>query len=730
MRKFIVLISSFFLFSSSILNAHNVKDYTQFVNPFIGTGGHGHTFPGACVPNGLVQLSPTTDSEGWDWASGYHMKDDKIMGFSHTHLSGTGVGDLGNLLLMPRVSNIITLPGTKEKPYNRASQRFNKETEKASVGYYSVMLKESGVKVELTATAHCGMHAYTFPATDSAQIFIDPMSEISDHAAYAKLKIENDSTITGKSISFGWFAPFQQVYYVMVFSRKFDYYQLSTWDINWMATMRSSNLLNGGVYFRTSENEKILVKVGISTVSVENAQENLKKEMPNFHFDNVVQQAKQAWNKVLSTIEVEGGETEKEIFYTGMYHAYIQPNNIADINGQYRNLESNVATSSTGNYYSTFSLWDTYRAAHPLYTLLTPTLASDMIKSMIVHHELQGFLPIWTLWGAENYCMIGNHAIPVIEDAYFKGLIEEDWIERAYKAIYETSVHTHQSSSWDVLEKYGYFPYDVQGQESVSRTLETCFDDGCVASMSKALGKKLDYEQFAKRATNYLHLFDASTGFFRAKKSDGTWMPNFNPLDTRHSHGYTEANAWQYLWSVQHNIPDLVRLLGGKKGFEMKLDSLFNQASTNDGHVSDVSGLIGQYAHGNEPSHHVAYLYNYAGRYDKTQRIIRRISTEMYKTTPDGYAGNEDCGQMSAWYIFSALGFYPVNPASATYDLGVPLFKSAKVNLPNGKTFSITTNFTTENDIAKSVWLNGKKLNRLTITHQEIVAGGELKFTK
>jgi len=711
------------------VSAQQPKEYTQYVNPFIGTGGHGHTFPGACVPNGLVQMSPITQVEGWDWVSGYHYSDSTVMGFSHTHLSGTGCGDLGNLMLMPRLGSVISQPGTKEKPFPSYRQHFSKKNEKASVGYYSLMLQESGVKVELTATAHCGMHAYTFPASDSAQLFIDPMTEIGDHAAFAKLKIENDSTITGKSISFGWFAPFQQVYYVMIFSKKFDYYQLAIdHNINWMATMRASDKLTGSVFYRTHANEKVFVKVGISTVSVENARENLSAEIPDFDFARVVNKAKQDWKKVLSAVEVEGSLADKEIFYTAMYHAYIQPDNIADVNGQYRNVESNVASSPTGNYYSTFSLWDTYRAAHPLYTLLTPNLASDMIKTMIIHHEQQGFLPIWTLWGAENYCMIGNHAIPVVVDAYNKGLIEKNWIERAYKAIYKTSTINHQFSDWSIYTKYGYLPYNIENSQSVSKTLETCFDDWCVAEMAKSLGKKSDYEQFAKRSAYYQNLFDTATGFFRAKHSDGNWMPDFNPLDTRHAHGYTEANAWQYLWSVQHNIPDLVRLLGGKKAFETKLDSLFNQSSKSDGYISDVSGLIGQYAHGNEPSHHVAYLYNYAGKYDKTQEILQNVYKEMYHNAPDGYSGNEDCGQMSSWYIFSSLGFYPVNPASGIYDLGVPVFKNAKINLPNGKTFTIISNLTEKNKIAKSVWLNGKKLDKLTISHSDIVNGGELRF--
>jgi predicted alpha-1,2-mannosidase len=658
------------------------------------------------------------------------------MGFSHTHLNGTGCPDLGDILVMPRIGKLITNTGTKEKPFPSMRSHIRFETQKASPGYYSVFLDDFGIKAEVTTTEHCGYHRYTFPQSDSAHIVVVPSVGVSldgDNTGWSEVKIVNDSTIEGYRESFGW-VPNQKVYFVMRFSKSFENFETSFWgNPNWgrlisFGNWQKNGSVFGSVHFKTKKDEVVDVRVGISAVSVNNAYQNLNVEIPTWGFENVVAAAKQKWNDVLSKIEIEATPVQKEIFYTGIYHAYIQPNNIADVNGEYPTPNSKIDKSDSGKYYSTFSLWDTYRAAHPLYSLLTPELNTDFVKSMIQHFEHTGLLPIWTLWGKENYCMIGNHAIPVIVDAYFKGLLDKEWTERAYKAIVATSVNSSLFSNWEVYNKHGYFPHDIVTGESVSKTLEVSFDDWCVASMAKALGKDTDYEQFAKRANYYQNLFDASTGFFRAKNSTGNWRANFNPLEVSYAQGFTEANAWQYLWYVPQDVPKLIELLGGQKKFVQKLDSLFSLSVPIVGHQADVTGLIGQYAHGNEPSHHIAYLYNYAGRYDKTQQIIRQIIETQYSNQPDGLSGNEDCGQMSAWYIFSSLGFYPVNPASGVYDIGVPIVKNATIRLDNGKVFTIKNNLKNEKALVKSVWLNGKLLKDRFISHKQITEGGELVF--
>ncbi len=709
------------------------QDNARFVNPFIGTGGHGHTFPGACTPFGMVQLSPDTDVEGWDRVGGYHFTDTTIMGFSHTHLSGTGVGDMGDILVMATTGPLILKRGTMKNHWPSFRSRFSHNEEAARPGYYSVMLKDYNIKAEMTATAHCGFHKYTFPATDSAHIIVDVSAGIpltKDLTAWLYLKAENDSTLSGYRLSFGW-VPHQYVYFVMVFSKKFKRIQMTgnTDSPGWGVREREGKWFIASVDFKTRANEPVYVKTGISAVSIESARKNLISEIPRWDFNRTVNESYQEWNKELNKISISATLKEKEIFYTGLYHTMIAPNNIADLDGYYRGVDSQTARSATGKYYSTLSLWDTYRAAHPLYTLLHPQTDAAIVHSMIIHHRRQGFLPIWTLWGAENYCMIGNHSIPVIVDAYFKNLLPDSLVADAYRAVRETSVNPHRGSDWLVYEKYGFHPADLYDRESVSKTLEICYNDWCVAQMARTLGYTGDYTYFMNRARFYRNLYDPLTGFFRAKNSDSVWAAGFNPLNIRAVMGYTEANAWQYLWYVPHDIDDLIKLMDGKNSFAARLDTLFSMSSRVDGHVSDVTGFIGQYVHGNEPSHHIAYLYNYAGRPWKTQAMVARIRNEMYNNTPDGYAGNEDCGQMSAWYIFSSLGFYPVNPANGIYDIGTPLFKSAVLRLDNGKTFTVKAyGISSEKIYIRSATLNGKPLLNPVISHSQIVAGGELLF--
>ena len=721
MRQF----AFFLLFFTTIVYSQQNKNLTKFVNPFIGTGGHGHTFPNACRPFGNVQMGPVTDMKGWDRVSGYHYSDSTILGFSHTRLSGTGCADLSDILFMPRIGKFTTQQGTNSQPFPSWRSRFSHKDESAAPGYYSVLLKDYGIKAEFTASNHCAIHRYTFPANDSSSIIISPSVGF-DTTPLNNLKVENDSTISGIRFSFGW-VPFQKVFFVAHFSKPFFTYQMTSNNRpNWKQREREDKSIIGSVYFKTKENEQITVKVGISAVSLSGANNNLDKEIGNNSFETTRAEAESAWNDELNKIQIEADTKTKEIFYTGMYHAFIQPNNIADIDGKYRGADFEIATSKTGKYYSTLSLWDTYRALHPLYSIIQPKVNGEIIQSMIEHQQMKGFLPIWTLWGAENYCMIANHAIPVIADAILKGSKGFDF-DQAYSAIKSSSTLSHTGSNWELYNKYGYYPTDFIASESVSKTLEVSFDDWCVAQVAKKLGKDLDYNFFINRSKAYQKLYDTESGFFRAKDSKGKWMTPFNPINILHSHGYTEGNAWQYYWSVQHDIPGLIALSGGKIKFEEKLDSLFSMSPKIEGDVSDVSGLIGQYAHGNEPSHHLAYLYNYAGQARKTQKMLTRIMAEMYRNEPDGLSGNEDCGQMSAWYIFTALGFYPVNPASGVFDIGRPFIQEAKLNLENGKTFLISVKNTSDKNIfVKKILLNNVPITNYKLNYSDIMNGGTM----
>ena len=708
-------------------------DLTQYVNPFIGTGGNGHTFPNACLPFGMVQMGPVTNNVGWDWVSGYHYSDSTIMGFSHTRLSGTGIGDLSDWLFMPRIGKFTLSWGSNEKPFPSWRSRFSHADEAASPGYYSVLLKDPKIKAEFTATEHCAVHRYTFPANDSAHIIIAPSVAIGTYIGsmasipWSSMKWENDSTISGFRISFGW-VPFRRVYFVAQFSKPFFTYQLTSNNRpGWRLREKEHNFLMGSVYFKTKEQEQITVKVGISAVCLNNARANLRAESDGKSFEEVRTSAVVAWNKELNKIQIQADDKTKQIFYSAMYHAFIQPNNVADVDGRYRGADFEIATSKTGKYYSTLSLWDTFRGAHPLYSIIQPKVNADIIQSMITSQKVAGVLPIWTLWGAENFCMIGNPAIPVMANAILTDVKGFDYQE-AYTAMKATSTTNHKGSEWDIYDKFGYLPKDLVG-ESVSKTLEICFDDWCVAQVAQKLGKTADYEFFLKRSQSYRQLYNSTSGFFQPKDQQGNWVTPFSPIDARYSNSFTEANAWQYRWSVQHDIPALVELTGGKVKFGAKLDSLFTMSSEIIGGQRDISGLIGQYAHGNEPSHHIAYLYNYAGQPAKTQKYLTRIMSEMYSNQPDGYAGNEDCGQMSSWYILTTLGFYPVNPANGVFDIGRPFVKEAKLNLDNGKIFTIkANNLSDKNVLVKKVSLNGKEMKDYKLNFKEIMDGGTLVF--
>lgn len=697
-------------------------DYTQYVDPFIGAADNGHTFPGACRPFGMIQTSPVTGAVGWRYCSEYMYADSIIWGFTQTHLNGTGCMDLGDILVMP-------FTGERHRTWDAYRSSFSKTSENATPGYYTVTLDQAKVKAELTATTHAALHRYTYEQADSASILIDlqhgpAWNEKQYHSQVNSCEVnwENDSTLTGHVNNKVWVD--QDYYFVMQFSRPvIDHFELP------MAETEKGKRLVAS--FNIQPGEEVLMKVALSTTGVEGAKANMAAEVPGWDFEGIRTAAKADWNSYLSRIEVEGTDEEKTNFYTSFYHALIQPNEISDVDGRYRNAADSVVNATGGKFYSTFSLWDTYRAAHPFYTLMVPERVDGFINSLVDQAEVQGYLPIWGLWGKENFCMVANHGVSVVAEAYAKGFRGFD-AERAFNAIKQTQTVSHPlKSNWENYMKYGYFPTDLTEAESVSSTLESVYDDYAAADMAKRMGKTEDAAYFARRADFYKNLFDSSTQFMRPKKSDGTWKSPFNPSQIGHAESvggdYTEGNAWQYTWHVQHDVPGLIALFGGEEPFLNKLDSLFTlKLETTQ---ADVTGLIGQYAHGNEPSHHVTYLYALAGRPERTQELIREIFDTQYSPKPNGLCGNDDCGQMSAWYMFSAMGFYPVNPVSGEYVFGAPQLPEFVLHLADGKTFTIKAEGLSEaNKYVKSITLNGEPYTKNFISHADIVKGGTLVF--
>lgn len=697
-------------------------DYTQYVDPFIGAADNGHTFPGACRPFGMIQTSPVTGAVGWRYCSEYMYADSIIWGFTQTHLNGTGCMDLGDILVMP-------FTGERHRTWDAYRSSFSKTSENATPGYYTVTLDQAKVKAELTATTHAALHRYTYEQADSASILIDlqhgpAWNEKQYHSQVNSCEVnwENDSTLTGHVNNKVWVD--QDYYFVMQFSRPvIDHFELP------MAETEKGKRLVAS--FNIQPGEEVLMKVALSTTGVEGAKANMAAEVPGWDFEGIRTAAKADWNSYLSRIEVEGTDEEKTNFYTSFYHALIQPNEISDVDGRYRNAADSVVNATGGKFYSTFSLWDTYRAAHPFYTLMVSERVDGFINSLVDQAEVQGYLPIWGLWGKENFCMVANHGVSVVAEAYAKGFRGFD-AERAFNAIKQTQTVSHPlKSNWENYMKYGYFPTDLTEAESVSSTLESVYDDYAAADMAKRMGKTEDAAYFARRADFYKNLFDSSTQFMRPKKSDGTWKSPFNPSQIGHAESvggdYTEGNAWQYTWHVQHDVPGLIALFGGEEPFLNKLDSLFTlKLETTQ---ADVTGLIGQYAHGNEPSHHVTYLYALAGRPERTQELIREIFDTQYSPKPNGLCGNDDCGQMSAWYMFSAMGFYPVNPVSGEYVFGAPQLPEFVLHLADGKTFTIKAEGLSEaNKYIKSITLNGEPYTKNFISHADIVKGGTLVY--
>ena len=714
------------VFLSAALMAPAGK-FTSYVNPFIGTGAvegslSGNNYPGATVPFGMVQLSPDThQAPDWYNASGYDYNDSVIHCFSHTRLSGTGASDLIDIALIPTTGSAT-------------SSRFSHHDEAASPGFYRVRLADEDIDAELTATTHVGVHRYTYPQEAQRNIILDL-----DHSAnkgswnrrvvQSQIRRTGPSRIEGYRVITGW-AKLRKIYFVADFSEDITDLELTDGD----TPRRGASVVNGcalkaRIGFGPA-NRPVTVKVALSGVSAANAAMNMEAEAPHFDFDRYAADADARWDKELGRIEATGDPEKLTTFYTALYHTMIQPNTFSDVNGEYMTPVYTVGRVPEGDtQYTTFSLWDTYRGAHPLYSLLMPQLNASFVNSMLRHYKDYGYLPVWHLWGQDNYCMIGNHAIPVIADAVLRDIPGIDY-NLAYEAVRNSSLQPHLNSPFDVWEHYGYMPETLQSQ-SVSITLEMAYDDWCVARMARKLGHEADYERFSRRAQFFRNLHDSSTGFFRAKDEHGNWTEPFDPLKFGANGGYpfTEGNAWQYYWYVPHDIPALITLTGGKKAFERKLDDFFSITDTSGVKNDNISGCIGQYAHGNEPSHHVAYLYNDAGAPAKAQAMIARIMDEMYNNTSSGYAGNDDCGEMSAWYVFSALGFYPVNPASGEYSLGTPLFDSCTLHLPEGRTFTITASRkSTDRHLVKSVQLNGKRVDGHTVTYADIMNGGHLHF--
>ena len=717
-NTFIYAAIAFFVCSSCTSGKYSPVDY---VDPFIGTGFHGHTYPGATVPFGAVQLSPDTRAGNWDACAGYHYDDTTLKGFSHTHLSGTGCIDLGDILFRPTTLKPDLTAESICRPAN-----FSHKDERASAGYYSVILKDEGIKAELTATTHTGMHRYTFPSGKPVTIIVDLAHLLDNEYIYeAELERTTSNEIVGMRRTRGW-TDNQYVYFAAQFSEPFQTVEfVQDKKIVSAETKQVGTDLQAILTFADKDGEPIIAKVGLSLVSVDNARKNLAEEVKDFNFDAVCAAARNDWEQALSSITVEGGGTDDlKNFYTAIYHAMVVPNVVSDVNGEYRRHNMQIGQLPKGKMqYSTFSLWDTFRAWNPLMTLIDTALVNNMVNSYLDIYDASGELPIWPLSAAETGTMIGYHSVSVIADAYLKGIRGFD-AEKALDAMKVSSEKNKKGADYYI--KYGFIPSNIK-KESISCLLEFAYDDWCIARMAQEMGKEDVYRKYIERSQNYINVFDGSTKFFRGKRMDGNWETSFNPFEVGRS--YTEATAWQYRFSVPYDVNGMVQLFGGKEKFITALDSIFIADPNVHGDLADITGLIGQYAHGNEPSHHIAYLYDYVGQPWKTQEWTRRLLDEMYQPTPEGIIGNEDCGQMSAWYILSAMGFYPVCPGTDQYVLGAPYLPYMKVRLENGKTFEVKADKVSDkNRYVKAVRLNGKPYTKGYITQDDIMNGGTLTF--
>ena len=739
-----------------------------YVNPFIGTQEMGHTFPGACVPFGFVQLSPDTDTIPYEkdgkynpgvyrYCAGYQYLDKTIVGFSHTHFNGTGHSDLGDFLIMPTVGKLKLNPGTADHPETGYRSRFRKSTEKASPGYYRVHLDDPDVEAELTATARAGFHQYTFPKSDSAHIILDMLHGIYNYdgkVLWACVQVHNDTLITGYRITRGW-ARTRYIYFALSFSKPFISYgfrndEQLVYKGFWRRFNQQENFpemagkkIRAHFDFTTSQGEQVKIKIGLSAVSMQGALKNLQEEIPGWDFEKTRAGALATWEKELNRIKIEASDDRKINFYTAFYHVLQSPVVYNDIDGQYRGIDQEIHQGSGFTNYSIFSLWDTYRAEHPLLTLLYPAMTSDIVNSFLAHFDQspEHMLPVWSHHGNENWCMIGYHSVAVIADAYVKGIRGFD-AGKAFGACVTTASNKLYDGIADYM-KYGYVP-DEKSPNSASVTLEYAYDDYTVAQFARAIINSTDASDqvkqvaedklplFRERSMNYRNIFDPSTGFIRAKKADGTWKTPFDPLRTL-GQGFIEGNSWNYSFFVPHDVSHYIGMMGGEKPFIRRIDSLFTMYLDDKyfNETEDVTraGLIGNYVHGNEPSHHVAYLYDWTDKPWKTQERIHEIVKTMYLNKPDGLCGNDDCGQMSAWYIFSVLGFYPVCPGTTQYAIGAPGINSATISLPGGKTLVVRAKGLSEkNTYIRSMTLNGKPLTTMFLEHADLVVGGELIF--
>ncbi|MGC4128403.1 MAG: GH92 family glycosyl hydrolase [Bergeyella sp.] len=745
------------LHSSLFFYSQEKKNLTKYVNPFIGTEKMGHTFPGATVPFGAVQLSPETDTLSYElngkynpdvykYCAGYRYEDKTIVGFSHTHFSGTGHSDLGDFLIMPTVGELKLNPGTAQNPESGFRSRFSHQNEKAEPGYYKVKLDDYNVLAELTATTRVGFHQYTFPKSEDAHIILDLMSGIynyDDKNVWTYIRVVNDRLITGYRQTNGW-ARTRTVYFAMEFSKPFKKYGQKNFEGKqvyrgfWRKWNQEDNFpeiagkkIRMHFDFDTEENEKIQIKFAISPVSQANALANLQSETPDWNFDTIKNLAQQNWNKELNKIQIEAPENDKINFYTALYHTFINPTVYMDGNNEYKGLDQNIHKAEDFTNYTTFSLWDTYRALHPFFNIIQPKRNDDMVKSMMAHYNQFSLkmLPIWSHYANENWCMTGYHSVAVVSDAIVKGVYSGN-PEEALKACIETSNKRKYEGIGDYIDK-GYIPAEKNGT-SVSNTLEYAYDDWAIAQIAKKLGKTDIYNEYMKRSENWKNVFDSSIGFMRPRLENGTFKKEFDLLET-HGQGFIEGNSWNFSFFVPHNPEELMKMMGGKKKFSEKLDELFTMHLPDKffADTEDITreGIIGGYVHGNEPAHHVAYLYNFAEQPWKTQAQIRHILEMQYKPAPDGLGGNDDCGQMSAWYMFSSMGFYPIAPGSDEYAIGSPLVHNAVLHLENGKTFEIEAKNQSEKNVyVEKVLLNGKEIKNFTLKHSDIMNGGKLTF--
>jgi predicted alpha-1,2-mannosidase len=723
--------STFFIL---LLLAHAVNGYTQkptaYVNPLIGAGGHGHVFLGASVPFGAIQVGPSNIYKGWDWCSGYHYSDSIIIGFPQTHLSGTGGSDLGDVLVMPFTGNIKTDKGLQENHRLGYSSLFSHTTEKVRPGYYSVVLDDYKIGVELTATERVAFHQYRFPDDNKeAHIIIDLKEGINDKPTDTYIKLLNDTTIVGYRFSKGW-ANNQQLFFAAVLSQPVKHFDVYTND-TLLSTVSGTALNIKGVLTFKHNPGLVKLKVAISPVSEENALMNIAAEIPNWNFNEIMQLADDKWNQELGKIDVETDNlTDKRIFYTAMYHTMIDPALFNDHNKDYRGTDKKVYRNASFTNYTIFSLWDTYRALHPLYTIIQQEKVNDMVNSMLAIYEQQGRLPIWHLMGCESNLMPGISGVQVVAEAYLKGFKGFD-TTLAYEAVKKSMLNHDSYRGLGDLKTLHYIPFQ-RTRESVARTMEYGISDGSIALMAKHLNEKNDFSLFTERSRYYKNYFDPSTRFFRGRDSLGNWNPLLDPWKTSRPYinDYCEGNVWEYTWLAPQDVEGVIALLGGTKAFAKRLDYFFNTPLPKDPNAPpDIAGLVGMYAHGNEPGHHNIYLYPYVGEQWKTAEKARYILHELYRDSTDGISGNEDCGQMSAWYILSSLGFYPVFPANGAYVMGSPLFNKAVIHMPEGKTFTvIAVNNSPKNIYIKSVKLNGRPYTKTYLMHNDIVGGGTLEF--